>query len=230
MTFDGKGGRGSQAVLEFEEQRRQMVMEQIFARGIRAERVLEAMQSVPRHEFVPREALAMAYADQPLPIGEKQTISQPYMVAAMTEAMELTGEENVLEVGAGSGYQAAILSLLARQVTSIEFHPELADEARERLARLGYTNVNVVAGDGTLGYPQAAPFDAVMVTAAAPGIPPPLVEQLAPGGRLLIPVGDANQQELLRVRKRPEGNTTESLHLCRFVPLVGRYGWRNPSR
>ena len=211
----------------YAEQRRAMVEEQIRDRGVHSPRVLEAMLAVPRHLFVPEDYVAGAYSDQPLPIGEGQTISQPYMVAVMTEALELTGNERVLEVGTGSGYQAAVLSLLAAEVYTIENHASLALAARQRLAQLGYTNVHVHAGDGTLGFPGAAPYGGIVVTAAAPKIPPPLVEQLAEGGRLVIPVGQADQQELLQVRKTGGKTTSGLLHYCRFVPLVGRYGWQN---
>ena len=214
---------------EFASARRAMVEEQLRARGGFSARVLEAVAAVPRHEFVPAEWLHAAYADKPLPIGDGQTISQPYMVAAMTEAAELTGRERVLEVGTGSGYQAAILSCLAREVMTIESQPRLAEAAAARLAILGYANLRVFQGDGTLGWPAAAPFDAIVVTAAAPDIPPPLVEQLAEGGRLVIPVGDTQQQELLVVRKAAGETTQERRHYCRFVPLIGRYGWPGPS-
>ncbi len=202
-----------------------MVEEQIRARGVRNPRILEAMLRVPRHEFVSEDMMAGAYADQPLPIGEGQTISQPYMVAAMTDALALEGKERVLEVGTGSGYQAAVLALLAREVHSVESVASLAKAAQARLAQLGYRNVQVHCGDGTLGLEQAAPYDAIVVTAAAPGIPPPLVEQLAEGGRLVIPVGPATEQELVLVRKLEGRATSETLHYCRFVPLLGRYGW-----
>lgn len=228
MGTNGKGGRTIEAESELELRRGRMVEEQIRSRGIRDERVLEAMRRVPRHEFVPADLQDAAYADQPLPIGEKQTISQPFIVAAMTEALELAGGENVLEVGTGSGYQTAILSLLARRVVSCEWHASLAEKARERLARLGYANVEIRAADGTLGRPDEAPFDAIIVTAAAPRIPPPLVEQLAQEGRLVIPVGDTEQQDLVRVRKRAGLTHSETLHLCRFVPLLGRHGWPRP--
>ncbi|MBI3483751.1 MAG: protein-L-isoaspartate(D-aspartate) O-methyltransferase, partial [Acidobacteria bacterium] len=169
---------------ELDELRREMVQEQIRERGVRDARVLDAMLHVPRHEFVSEDMIAGAYADQPLPIGEGQTISQPFMVGAMTEALALEGAERVLEVGTGSGYQAAVLALLAREVHSMESVVALATAAQARLARLGYRNVQVHCGDGTLGWEQAAPYDAIVVTAAAPRIPPPLVEQLAEGGRL----------------------------------------------
>jgi len=226
-TSNNRGGAGGKLTGEFLEQRRSMVDEQIRERGVASPRLLEALLAVPRHLFVSEEYLAGAYTDQPLPIGEGQTISQPFMVAAMTEALELTGAERVLEVGTGSGYQAAVLSLLAGEVYTVESHASLAVAARRRLARLGYSNVHVYISDGTLGLPAAAPFDAIVVTAAAPRVPPPLAEQLAEGGRLVIPVGQADQQELLQVRKTAGQTTSRVLHYCRFVPLVGRYGWRN---
>jgi protein-L-isoaspartate(D-aspartate) O-methyltransferase len=210
--------------------RRAMVEEQIRGRGVGSPRLLEALLTVPRHKFVPEESIGAAYADQPVPIGEGQTISQPYMVAVMTEALELTGTERVLEVGTGSGYQAAVLSLLAREIYSVESHAALAVAARRRLARLGYRNVYVHAGDGTLGLPEFALFDAIVVTAAAPKIPPPLLEQLAEGGRMVIPVGQSENQELLQVRKVGGETTSRVLHYCRFVPLVGRHGWRHQLR
>ncbi len=208
----------------FEEQRRSMVEQQIRRRGAFSERVLDAMLAVPRHEFVPREAAVLAYADAPVAIGEGQTISQPFIVAAMTQALDLHGHEKVLEVGTGSGYQAAILSLLAREVHSIESSAYHAQAARERLQRLGY-NVNVHHGDGTLGYAAAAPYDAIVVTAAAPRVPPALVEQLAEGGRMVIPVGGPTEQELIELRKQGGRTAQRTLHYCRFVPLVGREGW-----
>lgn len=204
-----------------------MVARQIRERGIRSERVLEAMESVPRHLFVPADYLLAAYADEPLPIGEGQTISQPFMVAAMAEALSLSGCEHVLEIGAGSGYQAAVLSLLTRDVIAIETQAALASSARERLARLGYAKVQVEEGDGSLGWPASAPYDAILVTAASPSVPPPLVEQLAAEGRLVIPVGGAGRQELLRLTKKGDQISEESLYACRFVPLLGQYGWRD---
>lgn len=205
-----------------------MVEEQLRGRGIRDTRVLAAMRAIPRHLFVPAERMAQAYSDQPLAIGEDQTISQPYMVAAMSEALELTGGERVLEIGTGSGYQAAVLARLAREVFSVEMYASLATAAGRRLAELGYPNVTVVTGDGSEGLAEHAPYDAIVVTAAAPAIPPPLLEQLAEGGRMVIPigpVGGTETQELVRVRKEGERITQEVLHYCRFVPLVGRYGW-----
>ncbi len=206
-----------------------MVDRQLRKRDIRSPRVLEAMSSVPRHLFVPPEHMDDAYTDSPLPIGAGQTISQPYMVAAMAEALLLEGSEKVLEIGAGSGYQAAVLSLLAREVIAVESQPLLADAARIRLAKLGYNNIRVETGDGSQGWPPDAPYDAILVTAGAPFVPPPLLEQLAEGGRLVIPVGPAKQQELLRILKREGRTTQESLFACRFVPLLGLFGWPSPS-
>lgn len=206
--------------------REEMVQRQLRKRGIRDERVLAAMLNVPRHEFVPPALVGEAYTDRPLPIGHEQTISQPFMVAAMTAALELSGEERVLEIGSGSGYQAAVLSPLAREVHTVEMHDDLATETAARLRRLGYNNVHVHIGDGTLGWPDGAPFEAIVVTAAAPNIPPPLAAQLAEGGRLVIPVGTADEQRLLRVDKHDNALTTRELYHCRFVPLLGQYGWK----
>ncbi len=210
--------------------RSEMVAKQIRARGVSSPRVLDAMASVPRHEFVPPASAASAYSDEPLPIGGGQTISQPLMVALMTESLLLDGSESVLEIGGGSGYQAAVLSLLAREVVVVELQPELARACRERLARLGYSNVRVEEGDGSLGWPAGAPYDAILVSAAAPALPPPLVDQLAEGGRLVVPVGSAEQQDLMRMVKRDGGVTQEKLSACRFVPLLGHHGWhRGPQ-
>jgi protein-L-isoaspartate(D-aspartate) O-methyltransferase len=209
--------------------RAEMVARQIRRRGIASPRVLAAVESVPRHLFVPAEFMQKAYADEPLPIGAGQTISQPYMVAAMSDALSLDGHERVLEIGAGCGYQAAVLSLLAHEVVAVESLPALACTARERLARLGYANVRIVEGDGTLGHPEGAPFGAIIVSAAAPSVPQPLVDQLAEGGRLLVPVGDEQFQTLLRVVKRGGVAVQESLFACRFVPLLGRHGWKAAS-
>jgi protein-L-isoaspartate(D-aspartate) O-methyltransferase len=210
---------------DFEAERRAMVARQIRKRDIRSPRVLDAMESVPRHLFIPPEHLPSAYNDSPLPIGEGQTISQPYMVAAMADALLLEAKERVLEIGAGSGYQAAVLSRLAREVIAVESQPALIPAARERLSRLGYSNVRIKEGDGSLGWPTEAPYDAILVTAAAPAIPAPLVEQLAEGGRLVLPVGTLNEQQLVRVIKRNGHTTEQALFACRFVPLIGRYGW-----
>lgn len=212
---------------QFEDARREMVARQIEERGINDQRVLDAMRSIPRHLFVPGEYVHASYTDEPLPIGEAQTISQPFMVAAMAEALLFKGSEKVLEIGAGSGYQAAVLSRLAREVIAIEAQPALAVSARERLVRLGFANVRIEQGDGSMGWPQDAPYDAILVTAAAPSVPPPLLEQLASGGRLVIPVGGAENQDLIRITKSDGRISRESLYACRFVPLVGRYGWQD---
>lgn len=213
----------------FAEARRTMIEWQIRRRGIQDERVLRAMGNVPRHEFVLPPYINNAYDDEPLPIGRGQTISQPYIVAAMSAGLGLTGPERVLEVGAGCGYQAAILALLAREVYTVEFLPDLAQSAADRLERLGYTNVHVRCGDGTLGWPEYAPFDAILIAAAAPRIPEPLLEQLAENGRLVGPVGDDFDQEIQIVRKREGKLLVEHGVPCRFVPLVGKYGWVRQS-
>jgi protein-L-isoaspartate(D-aspartate) O-methyltransferase len=199
--------------------------DQLVARGIRDTRVLDAMRRVPRHEFVELETQGLAYADRALPIGDGQTISQPYMVAAMTEALRLHGRERVLDVGTGSGYQAAILAELAREVVTIERRPELADAARKRLDSLGYRNVRVLVGDGSVGYVDDAPYDGILVAAASPRVPESLKHQLADGGRLVIPVGPPDQQRLTIVC-RDGDRFVESVHEgCVFVPLVGAEGW-----
>ena len=205
-------------------ERGQMVLEQIERRGVRDARLLEAMRSIPRHRFVPPEEQAYAYDDAPLPIGFQQTISQPYIVALMTEMLALQGDECVLEVGAGSGYQAAILSRLARVVHTVELQPQLAQRSAALLAELGCTNVSVHCADGSLGWPEAAPYQAVIVTAAAPAVPPPLVEQLAVGGRIVLPVGERWSQRLYLGRKTETGLQLESTLPVSFVPLHGRYG------
>jgi len=203
--------------------RERMVSEQIERRGIYEPRLLAVLRSVPRHDFVPRESLDFAYADRPLPIGYRQTISQPYIVALMTDLLKLTGGECVLEVGTGSGYQAAILSKLAREVHSVEFVPELAQSARSNLS--GYENVTVHHGDGSLGWPEAAPYDGILVAAAAPKTPQRLLDQLADGARLVIPVGGRAMQ-VLEVWIR-DGNSykTDSVTSVAFVPLRGEQGW-----
>jgi protein-L-isoaspartate(D-aspartate) O-methyltransferase len=187
--------------------------------------VLQAMHDTPRHLFVPARHRAMAYEDMPLPIGHQQTISQPLMVAMMTEALQLQGHERVLEIGTGSGYQAAILSRLAVVVFSIERIPELAAQARATLAIAGIANVHVLVGDGSLGLPEHGPYDAIVVTAASPKVPPALVDQLTLSGRLIIPVGDRHEQTLMRLTMADDGPHLERLGGCRFVPLIGQQGW-----
>ncbi len=205
--------------------RKELVAE-LREKGIRDPRVLSAMEKVPRHLFVLPEFLPFAYDDRPLPIGLGQTISQPYIVALSTEALGLSPEDRVLEIGTGSGYQTAILAELAEEVFTVERIPELSWEAQERLRKLGYTNVRFRVGDGTKGWPEEAPFPAILVTAAAPRVPPSLLSQLAEGGRLVIPVGGRFQQDLWVVRK--EGGRPIYEHLCpvSFVPLIGEEGWR----
>jgi protein-L-isoaspartate(D-aspartate) O-methyltransferase len=202
-----------------------MVNSQLVPRGIRDPRVLAALRQVPRHRFIPSPLWDQAYGDYPLPIGEDQTISQPYIVALMTEILEPRETDRVLEIGAGSGYQAAILAELVAQVFTMDRVGPLANRARETLAAMGYQNIQTRWGDGTLGWPEEAPFDGIMVTAAAPQVPRPLTEQLAPGGRLVIPVGDRYSQTLTLVRQTKEGLKFEYHGGCRFVPLIGQYGW-----
>lgn len=203
-----------------------MVDRQIRARGITDQRVLEAMLAVPRHCFVPAPYRRAAYEDRPLPIGEGQTISQPYIVALMTSLIEPDQGDRVLEIGAGSGYQAAVLAGLAERVISVERIPSVASGARMNLERLGITNVEVVVSDGTEGWAAAAPYDGIIVTAACPAISQPLIEQLAEGGRLVAPVGGRDVQDLIRVVKRGGKPEEESFGAVCFVPLIGRHGWQ----
>jgi len=209
--------------------RNRMVTEQIISRGIKDPRVLEAMRRIPRHYFVPEEYANIAYSDSPLPIGHGQTISQPYIVALMTELLELEGEENVLEVGTGSGYQAALLACLAREVHTIERYTELADKAEEALMRLRLASVLVHVGDGSLGLPRYAPYQAIMITAAAPHVPQPIFDQLAEGGRLVLPVGGAGGQTLDRWRKQGAEWKQEHIAPVAFVPLRGKHGWNEDN-
>jgi protein-L-isoaspartate(D-aspartate) O-methyltransferase len=205
------------------EQREIMVKDTIASRGVRDPAVLAAMLSVPRHEFVPDRVKPFAYADEPLPIGQDQTISQPYIVAAMTELVQVGPDDTVLEIGTGSGYQAAVLARIVKQVYSIEIVPELGRTAAERLPRLGYTNVEVRIGDGYVGWPEHAPFDGIIVTAGADHVPAPLVEQLKAGGRMVIPVGlTLSAQHLLLIEKMQDGTIrTNNVMPVRFVPLTG---------
>ncbi len=200
--------------------RQRMVDSQLRARGISDQRVLDAMTRVPRHEFVPERYRDQAYEDHPLPIGEDQTISQPYIVVVMLQALKLSSTDNVLEIGTGSGYVTALLAQLTAQVTSMERHPALADAAREVLDNMGYKNVRVVAGDGTRGFPEAAPYDAILVSAAAAELPSTLVSQLAEGGRMIIPIGGAEAQQLQYIEKLNGQPQITLRELCRFVPLV----------
>ncbi len=208
-------------------ERASMVQLQLIGRGVRDRRLLAAFSVVPREAFVDPAVADLAYDDSPLPIDEGQTISQPYVVALMIEALGVRRGDLVLEVGAGSGYAAAVLSRLADRVYAIERQPALAEAARDRLHRLGYDNVEIRTGDGTLGLPDAGPFDAILVSAGGPAIPQALIDQLAPGGRLVIPVGMPREQRLLRVAKSAGGRVhREDLGQVSFVPLVGRAGWR----
>lgn len=209
----------------FAVERQNMVQSQLRARGIRDPRVLDAMARVPRHEFVAERYRDQAYEDHPIPIGEGQTVSQPYIVALMLEAVSLEPSSKVLEIGTGSGYQTAVLAELSAHVFSIERHPLLAHEAEAVLARLGYTNVKVIVGDGSQGLPEFTPFDAIVVSAAAPRIPAALFEQLQEGGRMIIPVGPAEAQELQLVRKHEGQPIVDRLEGCRFVPLIGGQGY-----
>lgn len=210
---------------ELTRQRGLMVELQLRARGIYDEEILSAFMNVPRHRFVGAALQNSAYADHPLPIGEGQTISQPYMVALMTQCLELKASGRVLEIGTGSGYQTAILAAIAAEVFTIERIPALTKNAEEILRELGYNNIRFLVGDGTKGWPEEAPFDGIVVTAGAPDLPGPLVEQLAEGGRLVIPVGGKWSQDLRVVRKVKGGMEEKSVCGCVFVPLVGEHGW-----
>lgn len=211
---------------DFQKLRDLMVETQLIPRGIRDNGVLDAMRKVPRHLFMDESQWSRAYDDMALPLGEGQTISQPYMVAVMTELLELTGKETVLEIGTGSGYQAAVLAELSSSVYSIERIQSLSDRTREIIRSLGYENIHLKVGDGTLGWPEAAPFDRILITAGAPEIPEPLIRQLLEGGIIVAPVGDRFSQQLVRITKR-NGKLERAYHTpCVFVPLVGKHGWR----
>jgi len=215
---------------EAEQERERMVAKQIEARGVEDSFVLDAMRAVPREDFMPSEERDVAYEDGPLPIGHGQTISQPYIVAAMTAAARVRPGERVLEIGTGSGYGAAVLSKIAGEVYTIERIEALADSARERLAALGYGNVHVRCGDGTLGWPEHAPYDAIVVTAGGPTVPPALLDELKPGGRLVMPLGsNPRVQRLVRLtRTGPETYAQDELEPVAFVPLIGEQGWPEP--
>jgi protein-L-isoaspartate(D-aspartate) O-methyltransferase len=208
------------------EERLLMVETQIEARGIHDPRVLEAMREIPRHVFIPGDLSGAAYHDRPLPIGKGQTISQPYIVALMTELLGVQQGDRVLEIGTGSGYQAAILARLAGEVVSLERIPEVAEQARKNLSALGITRVAVIVGDGTEGYPPRAPYNAIIITASTPEIPPPLIDQLADGGRLVAPVGGRDLQELVKLVRHGDRIERLSYGGVVFVPLIGRHGWQ----
>jgi protein-L-isoaspartate(D-aspartate) O-methyltransferase len=228
--MDASRNSGGGTDHDYEHARHEMVDTQIRKRHVADSRVLECLERVPRHEFVPDEFRGRAYEDAPLPIGEGQTISQPYIVAAMTAALCLQGNERVLEIGTGFGYQAAVLACLAREVFSVEFRTALATEAAGRLSRLGYTNVHVHCGDGTLGLSEFAPYDAILVAAAAPSVPAPLLTQLADGGRIVVPVGGVENQDLQLIERSGDTFHTTMLEPCRFVPLLGAHGWKESSQ
>jgi len=195
-------------------------------RGIKEQKVLDAFQKVERHKFIPKDLAANAYADFPVPIGNGQTISQPYIVALMTECLSLTGKEKVLEIGTGSGYQAAILAELSKEVYSVERFENLAKSAQDILNELGYTNIKIKVGDGTLGWPEEAPFDRIIITAASPKIPLPLTEQLKDGGKLILPMGESFSQVLTLFEKKKDKLESMQICGCVFVPLVGKYGYK----
>jgi len=230
LDFMGANGNPGSTPERLAQARHDMVETQIRKRHVTDNRVLQCLERVPRHEFVPVEFRDRAYEDAPLPIGGGQTISQPYIVAAMTAALNLQGDERVLEIGTGFGYQAAVLACLSREVFTVEFRPELATEAAERLARLGHTNVHVHCGDGTLGLPEFAPYDSILVAAAAPSVPAPLLAQLAEGGRMVVPVGGVENQDLQLVQRSYHSFHTTTLEPCRFVPLLGAHGWKDSPR
>lgn len=209
----------------FQQVRQEMVEVQLNRRGIGDPAVLAAMRKIARHRFVPEHLRMLAYADQPLPIDQRQTISQPYIVALMTEALQLSKDDKVLEIGTGSGYQAAVLAELCSAVYTIETIPDLAQKATAVLQELGYGNIIIKVTDGTRGWPEYQPYNGIIVTAGAPRVPQPLLDQLAEGGRLVIPVGDHELQQLLRLTRTPEGIVEDNLGGCRFVPLRGEYGW-----
>jgi protein-L-isoaspartate(D-aspartate) O-methyltransferase len=220
-------GKAAAEARRFARERERMVEEQLVARGVTDPRVLDVMRRVPRHMFVDDAWRERAYDDHPLPIGEGQTISQPFIVGRMTELLRLTGSEKVLEIGTGSGYQAAMLAELGARVCTIERLPKLAARARQILDMLGYTNVWVRVANGTLGWPDEAPFDRIVVTAGGPSVPPPLFEQLAEGGRMVMPVGDAATQVLKVIEKRQGAMHVTEDSRCVFVKLVGKYAWES---
>lgn len=215
--------------IDYRLSRERMVATQLVPRGIRSARVLKAMGKVPRDRFVEEALVGEAYNDHPLPIGYNQTISQPYIVALMTQALDLRGPEKVLEIGTGSGYQTAILAELSARVCTVERIRPLLEKARKLLTDLGYGNILFKAFDGTLGWKEQEPFDAILVTAGAPAVPSPLLAQLAEGGRLIVPVGDRTSQDLLKMTRRGKRMVEENLGACRFVNLIGVHGWKSPD-
>lgn len=226
-SLGNRASKASDSGLGFDERRQRMVAEQLRGRGIHDARVLAALQKVPRHHFVPGPEQHSAYEDRPLPILSGQTISQPYIVAYMLQALALKGDENVLEIGTGSGYQAALLAELAREVHTIERHLPLVQTAQDVLAQRGYANVHVHHADGSQGWPAAAPYDAIIVAAGAPLVPQPLLDQLAARGRLVIPVGETGRQMLQLWREHAGSFDYEELVPVAFVPLIGKHGWES---
>lgn len=212
--------------IDFFLEREKMVKEQLVGRGIRDRKILAAMKKIPRHLFVPGKWRDLAYADRPLPIEMQQTISQPYIVALMTESLKLAPTDKVLEIGTGSGYQTAVLAEICNRVYTVELLPALMESATELLERLGYRNIVAKIDDGTLGWPEHQPYDAIIVTAGAPHLPQPLLAQLAEGGRLVIPVGNSLSQSLKKIVRRPDGFWEDQLLQCQFVPLRGEHGWQ----
>ncbi|MBI4708544.1 MAG: protein-L-isoaspartate(D-aspartate) O-methyltransferase [Candidatus Omnitrophica bacterium] len=213
--------------MDYETLRNRMVQEQLVSRGIHDEKVLHAFLRTPRHLFIPEAVKINAYSDFPLAIGEGQTISQPYIVALMTQQLELTGNEKVLEIGTGSGYQTAILSEMVKEVLSVERFESLAKKAAAILADLGCNNVKLKAGDGSLGWPEEAPFDRIIVTAASPKVPLPLIDQLKNGGKLIIPIGESYSQMLTKIEKKENNLISTDICACVFVPLIGKFGTKN---
>ena len=216
--------------MDYRKMREAMIRKQIIARGIKEKRVVEAFRRVERERFVPPEVREQAYEDFPLAIGEEQTISQPYIAALMTQCLELRGEEKVLEIGTGSGYQTAILAELAREVYSVERIASLAQRAKTVLDELGYTNVKIRVANGTLGWEEYSPYDRILVTAGAKELPKPLLDQLAEGGVMVIPVGDLLSQRLEVIRKKKTGIESRTVERCIFVPLIGAYGWKERGK
>ena len=212
--------------MDFVVLRKRMVEEQLIPRGIKNQRLLDAFYKVERHKFVPEDLRGSAYADFPVPIGEGQTISQPYIVALMTQCLDLTGEEKVLEIGTGSGYQSAILAELAKEVYTIERYANLAKRAETILKESGYKNITIKVGDGTLGWKEIAPFDRIIITAASPRIPLPLTEQINESGKMVLPLGEPLSQVLTVVEKKKEKLESIQVCGCVFVPLIGKYGWK----
>jgi protein-L-isoaspartate(D-aspartate) O-methyltransferase len=213
--------------MQFSTSRLKMVKEQLITRGIKDERLLAAMRKIPRHLFVPEALRSRAYGDHPLPIGEGQTISQPYVIALMVEALELQGTEKILEIGTGSGYQTAILAELAEKVYSIERIKFLALKARELIEKLGYINILIRIADGSYGWREEGPFDRIIVSAASPSIPDPLLGQLKDGGIMIVPLGNENSQTLVKVKKEGNKKRISTLSSCFFVKMIGQYGWKN---